>query len=458
MRELSPKRLRVASYSFDPATRTLYRNGTTTRLTRKAGDLLVLLSSSAEALVTHEAIFAHVWPEGFVHESNLTQTVYLLRKSLADDPAISIENVPRRGYRLRFRTPNGIRRTSMTKRASALAIGAAALAAVLCACLLIVRSPGARPLPSSAREDLGLALYHFDRFVNLNLARTHFELTTRDAPNLPDGYAGSALIEAIEGFGARDRGRYCTQGRRAVARANALGASTLGHVANAMLLVTCDRALPPARRELDEALADDPSDATALTLRSRVALWENRLPEAVSFALKAAANDPTSPEALLALGIAYYDGRDFNHAVTTFSRLLELMPDRPVALDFLERSYEGLGNFANADRTLSRAQRDPANANWVWAARARLLAASGHPAQARALLRSRARASNAEPAAAAYAALGDERHAIENLKIAASINALSTQVSWLDDFRFATLRNAHPNLTTAFVTWRTNDQ
>jgi DNA-binding winged helix-turn-helix (wHTH) protein/Flp pilus assembly protein TadD len=447
-------RIQIASYSFDPATRLLHRNGDRILLTRKAGDLLAVLLADVNSLVPRERIFAQVWPQGFMHEGNLTQTIYLLRRSLAADPAVSIENVPRRGYRLRVLDETST--VAKRPRARTIAIGVSILAFLVCVGMSMAfhSASSIRPLPAKAREDVDIAMYHFDRFVNLGLARNHFARTTTEAPNAPEGYAGLALVDAIDGFDSPERGRYCAQGRSAVARSKAAGTSTLGHVAGAMLSVTCDRSLTRARRELDAALVAAPLDATALTVRSRVALWQNQPRDAISFATKAVANEPTSPEALLALGIAYYYHDDLRNAVTTFDRLLELMPDRPAALDFLERSYEGLGNFRDANKTLREAQHDPRNASWVWPTRARLLALTGHRRDALSALRQRASTSDPESLAAAYAAAGNDRGAIGNIEIASARHGLGAQVSWLNDFRFAALRRKFPTLTSTLVTWR----
>jgi predicted Zn-dependent protease len=154
------------------------------------------------------------------------------------------------------------------------------------------------------------------------------------------------------------------------------------------------------------------------------------------------------------LGLAYYFNSDFANARDTFGRLLELMPNRAAALDFLERAYEGPHDLTKADDTLRVAQRDPSNARWVGPTRARLLALAGRPSEALAVLHHASSASDPESLAAAYAALSDDRAAIEQLKIAASRHSLGTQLAWLDDFRFAALRRKFPKLTATFVTWR----
>ena len=90
--------------------------------------------------------------EGFVHEGNLTQTIYLLRKSLAADPAVSIENVPRRGYRLRVDGRGATVDARQNRRAPAFAIGASVLAALVCAGLWFDARPATtRAVPAGAR-------------------------------------------------------------------------------------------------------------------------------------------------------------------------------------------------------------------------------------------------------------------------------------------------------------------
>ncbi len=446
------ERILIGSYSFDPEGRVLSRNGANVRLPRKASDLLALLLAERGALVPRDRILTTIWPEGFVHEGNLTQTIYLARKAVAADPAVTIENVPRRGYRLSVKQSGAVRGPRRTRTLRA---GAIAVAVILFFGFGLHLGPlGSRELSLKAREDVDLALYHFDRFENLRLARLHFERVTTEAPGSPEGYAGVALVNAIDGFDSPQRSRYCAQGRAAAARADAAGPSSLGHVANALLHVTCNRSLRDAQRELDAAIALDPSDARALTMRSRVALWRNQPRDAVAFGVRAVANDPVSPEALLALGLAYYCGRDLRDARDTFGRLLEVMPGHPAGLAFLERTDEGLGDFAAADRTVRSGQHDPRNAGWVGAAYARILALTGHRVAALAMLRRLTFTSSSEQVAAAYAAAGDDRAAIANLRVAISRHSLSYQVSWLDDFRFAALRRKYPNLTSEFVTWR----
>jgi DNA-binding winged helix-turn-helix (wHTH) protein len=69
-------------------------------LTAKAFDLLVLLVSKAEQLVTKDEILDAVWQEVSIAESNVTTTISMIRKALQEDSEHRyIETVPKKGYR-----------------------------------------------------------------------------------------------------------------------------------------------------------------------------------------------------------------------------------------------------------------------------------------------------------------------------------------------------------------------
>src|SRR4051794_12594970 len=85
---------------LDLEKRLLWANGELVRLPSKAVDLLCFLVESGGAVVTKNEIWHHVWNDAFVEETNLTHTIYLLRKALKDlGEDEFIKTVPRRGYR-----------------------------------------------------------------------------------------------------------------------------------------------------------------------------------------------------------------------------------------------------------------------------------------------------------------------------------------------------------------------
>jgi DNA-binding winged helix-turn-helix (wHTH) protein/TolB-like protein/Tfp pilus assembly protein PilF len=70
-------------------------------LTPKAFDVLLALIDRRDRVVDKAELMKLVWPDSFVEEANLSQTVFVLRKTLGDDSDGNqyIETIPRRGYR-----------------------------------------------------------------------------------------------------------------------------------------------------------------------------------------------------------------------------------------------------------------------------------------------------------------------------------------------------------------------
>lgn len=96
--------LRFGPFQLDTVSRTLTRGGARIHLTNKAYDLLAALIEARGAILSQEALLGRVWPEGFVEPTNLSQTMYLLRRALGEEGARYIETVRHRGYRWSART------------------------------------------------------------------------------------------------------------------------------------------------------------------------------------------------------------------------------------------------------------------------------------------------------------------------------------------------------------------
>lgn len=91
-------------FRFDVRTNTLWRQNELVSLSPKCLELLRLLLENRGEIVSKKTIFDTVWNDAFVDEGVLTQNIYLLRKALGtdDDGTQMIENVARRGYRLKI--------------------------------------------------------------------------------------------------------------------------------------------------------------------------------------------------------------------------------------------------------------------------------------------------------------------------------------------------------------------
>ncbi|MBN8737525.1 MAG: winged helix-turn-helix domain-containing protein [Xanthomonadales bacterium] len=92
---------RFADCELDPRERRLTVRGQPVTLTPKVFDTLVLLVERAGHLVSKDELMSALWPRGFVHESNLTKHIWLIRHALGDgeDEGRCIETVPKLGYR-----------------------------------------------------------------------------------------------------------------------------------------------------------------------------------------------------------------------------------------------------------------------------------------------------------------------------------------------------------------------
>jgi len=90
-------------FSLDAQSRILTRAGATTPLTPKAFDALFLLVQNAGRIVTKDELMKAIWPDSFVEESNLTQTIFMVRKALDEtNDRRYILTVQGQGYRFLF--------------------------------------------------------------------------------------------------------------------------------------------------------------------------------------------------------------------------------------------------------------------------------------------------------------------------------------------------------------------
>jgi Tol biopolymer transport system component/DNA-binding winged helix-turn-helix (wHTH) protein len=88
-------------FLLDPAKRSLLREGVPQSLPPKAFDVLTLLVQRRERVVTKEELLSTLWADTFVEEGNLSQQIFVLRRTLngvSESPEY-IATIPRRGYR-----------------------------------------------------------------------------------------------------------------------------------------------------------------------------------------------------------------------------------------------------------------------------------------------------------------------------------------------------------------------
>jgi TolB-like protein/DNA-binding winged helix-turn-helix (wHTH) protein/Flp pilus assembly protein TadD len=87
-------------FRADAQSRVLRRGEEPIAVTPKAFDVLLLLIQHSGEVVSKDQLMQTVWPDSFVEESNLTQTVFMLRKALGETSRQRyILTVQGRGYR-----------------------------------------------------------------------------------------------------------------------------------------------------------------------------------------------------------------------------------------------------------------------------------------------------------------------------------------------------------------------
>jgi DNA-binding winged helix-turn-helix (wHTH) protein/Tol biopolymer transport system component len=88
-------------FRLDVPTRTLQRDGQPLTLTGKVFDTLLALVRHRERVVGKEELIRLVWPDAFVTDDSLTQSISTLRRVMGDDSSQPqlIATIPRRGYR-----------------------------------------------------------------------------------------------------------------------------------------------------------------------------------------------------------------------------------------------------------------------------------------------------------------------------------------------------------------------
>ena len=103
----SPER-EVILYEFDDfrldvRKQELFKGDEPVSLTHKAFQVLLILAQNPEQTVDKEFIYRELWGDGFVEDANLTQHIYILRKTLGKNPSggTYIETVARIGYRFK---------------------------------------------------------------------------------------------------------------------------------------------------------------------------------------------------------------------------------------------------------------------------------------------------------------------------------------------------------------------
>jgi len=124
-----------------------------------------------------------------------------------------------------------------------------------------------------------------------------------------------------------------------------------------------------ARQAIDRALALDPRNANAYSLRSNLELAQNRRAEARADAERAITANPSAPAAWISLSWAQQAEFDLDGALASARQAVALDPENPQALIQESSLLLGMGRLPEAVKVAKRAQQvapDDAMVNTVW--------------------------------------------------------------------------------------------
>src|SRR5690242_18557731 len=86
-------------FVLDPFENTLLTSGQPIRLPAKEFEMLRLLVENNGRVVTKDEMMEKIWPDTFVEDNNLAKYVSRLRRLLSSGDEITIETLPKQGYR-----------------------------------------------------------------------------------------------------------------------------------------------------------------------------------------------------------------------------------------------------------------------------------------------------------------------------------------------------------------------
>src|SRR5271166_5549473 len=96
----SEEMFQFGEFQVDALARTLRREQEVVTLNRRAFDVLLFLVRNPGKVLTRDELLKNVWPDAFVDENSLAQSISALRRALDEKPGDNnyIVTLPGRGY------------------------------------------------------------------------------------------------------------------------------------------------------------------------------------------------------------------------------------------------------------------------------------------------------------------------------------------------------------------------
>ena len=376
------------SYRLEAEQKLLLDHEVVVPLTPKAFEILLVLLERAGKVVTKEELLHRVWPDAFVEEGNLTQTIFMLRKALSSNSSTQyIETVPRRGYRfsghVRVVEEQQIERKESVSPAApgpSLAQGTTGLPTspgasrlirskivipFLTVSALIVVITALRILPadiSHAKQRSGVLReaetnYQEGRLFwkkrtapDYRVAIAHFQEAIRLDPNYAQAYAGIADSYILLGsFGIEPLDEVIPRARAAALRAIEIDdRSAEAHASMGYIMSRFDWNWEEAEREFKRAIELDPAYTTAHQWYALHLITLGRNAEAISEIKRAQTLDPASLVLTTDTALVLFYARRYDEAIQECRKALSIDSSFGLAHRTLGAIYAASGMYRKA--------------------------------------------------------------------------------------------------------------
>jgi DNA-binding winged helix-turn-helix (wHTH) protein len=303
-------------FRLDPSRGILAYGTEVVPLPSRLFELLLALVRANGCIVSREALYALIWPEGGVADSNLSQHIYLLRRALCERASdrLYIATVHDRGFR--FVAP--VRIEDAVQTAGAV-------------------SERNEPPEDAVTPSLSV-IHDYSRAVrsleyatasHLSVATQYFESAVRRDPNHVLSFVGLAqahLLLAQYGYSAGQN--EFPKAKDAIVKALQLDPRcAAAHAVLSNIILFCDWNWRDAKRELDIAVQLDPKHAMVRSSAVWLFAWIGQHRRAQAEIERAVMVEPLSPRLQLLLGKTLIDGEDYQGAIDHLSDLIETHPD-----------------------------------------------------------------------------------------------------------------------------------
>ena len=279
-------------------------------------ELLLALVRANGCIVSREALYALIWPEGGVADSSLSQHIYMLRRALGERAGdrLYIATIHDRGFR--FVAPIGIEEGGES---------------------LHRLSEGQEPLEEATTPSLAVIHDYSRAFRSLEYATAchlsaavrYFESSLRNDPNYVPSFVGlgsAHLLLAQCGY-APGHNEFPKAKDAVIAALQLDPRCAAAHAVLSNVILFCDWNWRDAKRELDTAVQLDPKHGTVRASAFWAFAWIGQHDKALAEIERAVTIEPSSARLQLLLGRALIAAGDLQGAIEHLSDLMETHPD-----------------------------------------------------------------------------------------------------------------------------------